>query len=104
MNFEYELNKLYKTKITYTDSYDYFDKTEYIIVKNFALEQPLKQLIEIREGFHSALTHIEHKKLDLGGEPLIYKCTIPEGAYYHIEIDPNLIVSNQIIVKELELY
>lgn len=42
MNFEYELNKLYKTKITYTDSYDYFDKTEYIIVKNFALEQPLK--------------------------------------------------------------
>ena len=33
MNFEYELNKLYKTKITYTDNYDYFDNTEYIIVK-----------------------------------------------------------------------
>lgn len=104
MNFEYELNKLYKTKITYTDSYDYFDKTEYIMVKNFALEQPLKQLIGIREGFHSALTPYRAQKARFRGEPLIYKCTIPEGAYYHIGIDPNLIVSDQIIVKELELY
>lgn len=51
MNFEYELNKLYKTKITYTDNYDYFDNTEYIIVKKNCFRTTLKTINRNKRRF-----------------------------------------------------
>ena len=95
----YELGKLYTTTIKESNDWTAYGNgdtkwlNENYPMWRYGGEQ---KLVCIGEGYHSISRKI--KKTDYKGECL-YKCVIPKGSVYH-KGPCNLIVSNQIIIKE----
>lgn len=98
--FQYEINKLYKTELTFNDGkynpcFDSMTARHLEIMYHsqwYSISLFNLGLIAVVEGFHSAATEDR-----LGGEYNIRRCLIPAGSEVFYD-ETGLIVSNQIIV------
>lgn len=97
--FEYELGKLYETKLGESQnkhSYDW-EMTDAIIDK-YGIDWKLNnKVIAIGPGFHSVLTP-ERLKEEIN--KLIVECTVPAGSQYYLDLS-GCIVSNKIIINKV---
>lgn len=99
-NFQYEINKLYKTTLTfdngkYNPCFDSIAARHLEIMYNpqwYTISLFNIGLIAVVEGFHSAATEDR-----LGRRTNIRRCLIPAGSEVFYD-ETGLIVSNQIIV------
>ena len=95
MNYVYKVNKLYVTtividKIKFTECI-FFDE---IVLCNYNINGYVK---EISDGFHSVS---ELRRVNRYNHKTIRRCIIPKGSKYYKD-KTDLIVSNQIIIKEI---
>jgi len=103
--FEYELSKLYKTKLKESTDCFYYDSEA---IEQYGLNpfhfRPGKLMEELKKryniigsGFHSAESL---DRLKREGRSEKAKCIIPKGSLYYKD-KTGLLVSNQIIVEEI---
>lgn len=99
--FRYELNVLYKAKITSDCVFDYFAdgiasrKYDLLGRSSDVLKEKLKHFNHIHEGFHS-MESVKRAK-GIWMETKIFECLIPKGSKVYKDAT-GLIVSNQIII------
>lgn len=102
-DFNYRLEKLYKTEITKETPNEVihtcFDcKDAEVLMKAYGDSWRINEnLVSYAQGFHSALAQDRFKELAYYNSS-IYKCVIPKGSEYYENLS-GLIVSNQIIIK-----
>ena len=100
-DFEYVLEKLYKTEITKETPNEVihtcFDcKDAEVLMKAYGDSWRINEdLISYAQGFHSAMSQDRFK---VSYYTSIYECVIPKGSEYYENLS-GLIVSNQIIIK-----
>ena len=102
-DFNYILEKLYKTEITKETPNEVihtcFDcKDAEVLMKAYGDSWRINEdLISYAQGFHSAMSQDRFKELSYYNSS-IYECVIPKGSEYYENLS-GLIVSNQIIIK-----
>ena len=102
-DFNYTLEKLYKTEITKETHNEVihtcFDcEDSEVLMKAYGDSWRINEdLISYAQGFHSAMSQDRFKELSYYNSS-IYECVIPKGSEYYENLS-GLIVSNQIIIK-----
>lgn len=105
-HFEYEINKLFITAITFGNDWCTYDDTSvnYLREKypNWKYDHKKYDLISVETGFHSFSKRSRINKLE--NCESIWKCIIPKGSFYYEDPIDQLMVSNQIIIKSQSKY